>query len=186
MGTFPFCCTKPSPRSILARTAVIWTAPSAAAGIQVLCSRPPRLTAACWRSTPTLSRCGVGVDLIAAHGFSDRLTVVQSRFSALQEIARQTGFLPLDGIMLDLGFSSFQLDDPDRGFAFRNDGPLDMRFNPDTGRSARSIVNDASREEIAICCDGLVKKATPGESREQSCGNVGRAQSARPLGLPTL
>jgi 16S rRNA (cytosine1402-N4)-methyltransferase len=90
-----------------------------------------------------------GAHLIAARGFADRLTVAQARFSALYEIARRERFLPLDGIMLDLGFSSFQLDDPARGFAFRNDGPLDMRFNPETGRSARSIVNVDSREEIA-------------------------------------
>lgn len=90
-----------------------------------------------------------GAELIAARNWHDRLIVVQSRFSALHEVARRAGFLPLDGIMLDLGFSSFQLDDPKRGFAFRNDGPLDMRFNPETGRSARSIVNESSREEIA-------------------------------------
>lgn len=96
-----------------------------------------------------------GRTLSARADVAGRLTVVQSRFSALLDIARREGFWPLDGITLDLGFSSFQLDDPDRGFAFRNDGPLDMRFNPETGRSARSIVNDASREEIADALRGF-------------------------------
>jgi 16S rRNA (cytosine1402-N4)-methyltransferase len=77
------------------------------------------------------------------------LTVVHARFSDLAEAARRNGLLPLDGVLLDLGFSSFQVDDPERGFAFRNDGPLDMRFNPAEGRSARTIVNEDSREELS-------------------------------------
>lgn len=81
--------------------------------------------------------------------YGARLTVTQERFSSLAEAATQAGMVPLDGLVLDLGLSSFQLDDPERGFAFRNDGPLDMRFNPSATFSARTVVNDFSREALS-------------------------------------
>jgi 16S rRNA (cytosine1402-N4)-methyltransferase len=90
-----------------------------------------------------------GQALIEAEHLGDRLIVAQARFSELAEIARRNEMLPLDGVLLDLGISSFQVDDPARGFAFRMDGPLDMRFDTSQGRSARSIVNEDSREELS-------------------------------------
>jgi 16S rRNA (cytosine1402-N4)-methyltransferase len=56
---------------------------------------------------------------------------------------------PLDGILLDLGLSSFQLDEPERGFAFRHEGPLDMRFDPERDVSAGDLVNSLSESELA-------------------------------------
>ncbi len=55
----------------------------------------------------------------------------------------------MDGILLDLGLSSFQLDTPARGFAFQHDGPLDMRFDPTVGRGAAELINRKSWAEIA-------------------------------------
>ena len=78
-----------------------------------------------------------------------RLSVAQVPFDQIGEIARQRGFTGIDGILLDLGLSSFQLDTPARGFAFRHDGPLDMRFDPSTGYSAAELINSSSWEEIA-------------------------------------
>ena len=78
-----------------------------------------------------------------------RLSVAQAPFDQIGEIARQRGFTGIDGILLDLGLSSFQLDTPARGFAFRHDGPLDMRFDPSTGYSAAELINSRSWEEIA-------------------------------------
>jgi 16S rRNA (cytosine1402-N4)-methyltransferase len=78
-----------------------------------------------------------------------RLSVAQAPFDQIGEIARQRGFTGIDGILLDLGLSSFQLDTPARGFAFRHDGPLDMRFDPSTGYSAAELINSSSWEEIA-------------------------------------
>jgi len=78
-----------------------------------------------------------------------RLRVVRANFADLAEVARAEGVVPLDGVLLDLGLSSFQLDDPERGFAFRFDGPLDMRFDPTAGRSAADLVNELSPEELA-------------------------------------
>ena len=78
-----------------------------------------------------------------------RLSVAQVPFDQIDRIARQRGFTGVDGILLDLGLSSFQLDTPARGFAFRHDGPLDMRFDPSTGYSAAELINNRSWEEIA-------------------------------------
>lgn len=78
-----------------------------------------------------------------------RLSVAQAPFDQIDRIARRQGFAEVDGILLDLGLSSFQLDTPARGFAFRHDGSLDMRFDPSTGFSAVELINNRSWEEIA-------------------------------------
>ena len=118
-----------------------------------------------------------GADLIDEAGLCGRLNIVQSRFSQLLNIAEGEAFLPLDGIMLDLGFSSFQLDDPERGFAFRHDGPLDMRFNPNAGRPARSVVNEASREEIA----DLLRRFGEENDAWRIAGAIVRERKDRPI-----
>jgi 16S rRNA (cytosine1402-N4)-methyltransferase len=78
-----------------------------------------------------------------------RLVPVQSNFADLAEVAREQGFAPVDGILLDLGLSSFQLDTAERGFAFRLDGPLDMRFDQTRGFPASELVNTLPEAELA-------------------------------------
>lgn len=78
-----------------------------------------------------------------------RLRLVQAPFDQIDRIARQHGFTEVDGILLDLGLSSFQLDTPARGFAFQRDGPLDMRFDQSAGCSAAELINNSSWVEIA-------------------------------------
>jgi 16S rRNA (cytosine1402-N4)-methyltransferase len=80
--------------------------------------------------------------------FSGRLALIEGRFSDLDAHARRAGFLPVDGIVLDVGVSSMQIDDPARGFSFRHDGPLDMRMAPG-GADAAMVVNNASPNELA-------------------------------------
>ncbi|HET7094085.1 MAG TPA: 16S rRNA (cytosine(1402)-N(4))-methyltransferase RsmH [Thermomicrobiales bacterium] len=87
--------------------------------------------------------------LAAEPGIGDRLTAAQGNFADLAEIARDADFLPLDGILLDLGLSSYQLDAPERGFAFRFDAPLDMRFDPERGQPAADLVNALPEEALA-------------------------------------
>ncbi|MGH2558211.1 MAG: 16S rRNA (cytosine(1402)-N(4))-methyltransferase RsmH [Thermomicrobiales bacterium] len=78
-----------------------------------------------------------------------RLSVAHANFADLAAAARDAEMAPLHGVMLDLGLSSFQLDAAERGFAFRFDGPLDMRFDPTSGRPASDLVNRLSARELA-------------------------------------
>jgi 16S rRNA (cytosine1402-N4)-methyltransferase len=87
-----------------------------------------------------------------------RLTLVEDRFSNLEHVAHGLGHDAVDGILLDLGVSSMQLDEAERGFSFRNDGPLDMRMGGD-GPSAADLVNAASDRDLAAII------ATLGEER---------------------
>ncbi|MGI8476437.1 MAG: 16S rRNA (cytosine(1402)-N(4))-methyltransferase RsmH [Thermomicrobiales bacterium] len=82
-------------------------------------------------------------------GVGDRLTFARLNFADLRGWLGATGAPIFAGALFDLGLSSFQLDDAERGFALRLDGPLDMRFDPDRGRSAEEIVNSSSVEEFA-------------------------------------
>ncbi|MEJ6656486.1 MAG: 16S rRNA (cytosine(1402)-N(4))-methyltransferase RsmH [Pseudomonas sp.] len=89
----------------------------------------------------------VGNQLAAEDG---RFVVVQRSFADMAEELRQRGLHgQVDGVLLDLGVSSPQLDDPQRGFSFLNDGPLDMRMNPDVGQSAAEWINTADEADIA-------------------------------------
>jgi len=87
--------------------------------------------------------------LAAEPGVGDRLRPVHANFADLAEAACAAGAVTLDGVLLDLGLSSFQLDAPARGFAFRFDGPLDMRFDPSRGRPAADLVNELPPGELA-------------------------------------
>jgi 16S rRNA (cytosine1402-N4)-methyltransferase len=77
-----------------------------------------------------------------------RLTLVPERFSRMGQALADRGVHAVDGVTLDVGVSSMQLDRPERGFSFQADGPLDMRMSQE-GRSAADFVNNASEEEIA-------------------------------------
>jgi len=88
----------------------------------------------------------LGADLVeAAQG---RLTLIEDRFSNLDAAAREAGYAAVDGVVLDVGVSSMQLDTPDRGFSFRLEGPLDMRMERG-GASAADVVNMASERDLA-------------------------------------
>jgi len=78
-----------------------------------------------------------------------RLVLVQGNFVELARIVDEASFVSVQGMMLDLGFSSLQMEDAQRGFSFSVDGPLDMRLDQSEGESAADIVNRASEQELA-------------------------------------
>lgn len=78
-----------------------------------------------------------------------RLILSHGNFSDMERLAQEAQFTSVDGILLDLGFSSDQMDDPQRGFSFSADGPLDMRLSQDLSLTAADIVNNTGEEELA-------------------------------------
>jgi 16S rRNA (cytosine1402-N4)-methyltransferase len=79
----------------------------------------------------------------------EQLVLVNASFETLLAAADAAGMLPLDGVLLDLGFSSFQIDDPERGFSLRHEGPLDMRFDNAAGPTAADLVNTLDEQSLA-------------------------------------
>jgi 16S rRNA (cytosine1402-N4)-methyltransferase len=81
--------------------------------------------------------------------YGERATLVNANFHDLTTVIADQQYGPVDGILLDLGLSSRQLDTGGRGFSFRRDEPLDMRFDPTRGESAAELLNHADEGDIA-------------------------------------
>lgn len=80
--------------------------------------------------------------------FGTRIHIVQASYVEMAEHAARLGWQAVDGILLDLGVSSMQLDTPERGFSFLRDAPLDMRFSPAAPHSAADLVNSLPEDEL--------------------------------------
>ena len=89
-----------------------------------------------------------GPELVPDAVESGRLTLINERFSNMDGALAERGLLPVDGIALDIGVSSMQLDQAERGFSFQKDGPLDMRMSQ-SGETAADFLNHADEGEIA-------------------------------------
>ena len=88
-------------------------------------------------------------DAKALFGTDERTYIYSGSFTEIDQALQQTGWLKAaDGILLDLGVSSPQLDDAERGFSFKHDGPLDMRMDPESGMSAAEWLATAKESEI--------------------------------------
>ena len=81
--------------------------------------------------------------------YKDRVTIIRSNYAAMKSELQKIGITQVDGILLDLGVSSFQLDTPERGFTYREeDAPLDMRMDQRQSKTARDIVNGYSEQDL--------------------------------------
>lgn len=98
------------------------------------------------RDPQALARAG---ERLADDVHQGRLLLIQGNYSEMARFVAEADFAPVDGIVLDLGFSSDQMEDPERGFSFSTDGPLDMRMNQSRGVSAADLLNTASEQELA-------------------------------------
>lgn len=81
-------------------------------------------------------------------GFGDRVRLRHANFSAATQVLAELGEPGLDGLLLDLGVSSYQLDAPQRGFSFRSEAPLDMRMDQTTGVTAAEVLNSCDAAEL--------------------------------------
>lgn len=81
--------------------------------------------------------------------FGERVTYVHASYAQMGQLAPAHGFTSVDGILLDLGLSSRQLDDAQRGFSFMKEGPLDMRFDTSQGETAADLVNNLDEAALA-------------------------------------
>jgi 16S rRNA (cytosine1402-N4)-methyltransferase len=99
--------------------------------------------------------------------FGERAVIRHANFTRLEDVARAEGMVPLDGVLFDLGLSSYQLADARRGFAFTADAPPDMRFDETSGVSALELIDRSSERELARIL------ATLGEERR--AGRIAKA-----------
>ena len=108
--------------------------------------------------------------------FGDRATLVHGTFGEARTILAAVGALPCDGLLVDLGVSSPQLDEPARGFSFRAAGPLDMRMDRSRGETARAALGRLSQDALADVLREYGEERYAGRIARVICEAVGRGE----------
>lgn len=106
-----------------------------------------------------------------------QVILIQENFSRLLDVLEKLGIEAIDGILFDLGVSSWQLEEPERGFGYRHDAPLDMRMDPGQAVSARNLVNDLSVAELA----GIIREYGEERWAGRIAAFIGIERERRPL-----
>ena len=109
-------------------------------------------------------------------GNRDNVTIVHNTFSNIKSILKDLSIDKIDGLLLDLGVSSFQLDTADRGFSFHQDAPLDMRMSK-SGLSAKDVVNTYSEEELA----NIIFKYGEEKFSRRIAANIVKSRADKPV-----
>ena len=109
-------------------------------------------------------------------GCRDNVTIVHNNFSNIKNILKELNIDGIDGLLLDLGVSSFQLDTADRGFSFHKDAPLDMRMSK-SGLSARDVVNTYSEQELS----NIIFKYGEEKFARRIAANIVKARADKPV-----
>ena len=121
-------------------------------------------------------------DAIAAAGerlsqFGDAVTIVHDNYEHIANVLEDLSVPSVDGILLDLGVSSYQLDNPERGFTYRTDAPLDMRMDQSSALTAREIVNTYSEEELTR----ILREYGEEKCAARIAANICRQRKVKPL-----
>jgi len=109
--------------------------------------------------------------------YENRVVLIRGDFGDIKEVIAQAGYTKVDGILLDLGVSSYQLDEAERGFSFRSDAPLDMRMDRRSSITAYDIVNNLAEEELA----GIIKSYGEERFSMRIAKAIIRAREIKPI-----
>lgn len=109
--------------------------------------------------------------------YEDKVTIVRSNYAAMKEILKEHAPEGVDGIMLDLGVSSYQLDTVERGFGYKNDAPLDMRMDQRQTLTAKDIVNGYSETELFR----IIKDYGEDQFAKNIAKHIVRARAEKPI-----
>jgi 16S rRNA (cytosine1402-N4)-methyltransferase len=119
--------------------------------------------------------------LLAAGIPASALTLRNSNFAALPSVLAEEGIEEVDIFLADLGLSSMQIDNPERGFTFKRDGPLDMRMDPERGLSAAAFLAAVSEERLRGVLAGNADEPRAAEIAGAICRNRGKLRNTRAL-----
>ena len=109
--------------------------------------------------------------------YGERLMIHHGDYRDLKRHLTEVGWVEVDGVLLDLGLSSYHLEAPERGFSFSLGGPLDMRYDPAQKLTARDIVNEWAVEELAA----LFREHGEGRDASRIARAIGQARTVKPL-----